>query len=438
MRSLCRMMVVMLAAGVALPGLAQDVDTAQKKLLSQRAAQADAYRKLAEAIKGLQITSDTYVKDFVAESDSIRASMDEFIRGVRLGPPKFFEDLSCEVPAEVTVAKVIETLKSIHTREYKGDRVKGTDIEQMNQRIDKKIIKVVGMGAPRPDLPPDLPAGVEGVIEKAPPSLPEPPIPELWRRMPAQARMMAIRAAEIDAKRQLLERIKGLRITSDTIVRDFVAESDQITAQAQGTVVGAQTVRTYLHHDEPIAEVTVEVPLESVITTIKELHTRSIRGDDIKGTDIQEVVSRIQTKTFQATGMGIPPKKYLEVYNTKVTSPQQQIPPWAMSPIRMEGSAVVPPDKAGTAQGKLMAARGAELDAKRKLGEHIRGLEISSKTTVKDFVAEHDEIRSQMDAFLVGAVVEDTRFDGETSTVTVSIPGMQVWEVIGRRIRIVQ
>jgi len=434
MKHVARITAMIVAAGFAVPVLAQDVDTAQKKLLSQRAAQADAYRKLAEAIRGLQITSDTYVKDFVAESDTIRADMDTFIRGVRLGKPKFFEDLSCEVPAEVTVAKVVETLKEIHTRDYKGDRIKGTDIEQMNQRIEKKVITVVGMGAPRPDLPPGLPEGVEGVIG-TPPKLPEPAIPDLWKKIGTQGRLMAIRAAEIDAKRQLLERIKGLRITSDTIVRDFVAESDQITAQAMGTLVGAQAVRTYLHYDEPIAEVTVEMPIEWVVTTIKELHTRAIRGDNIKGTDIEEITRNIKTKTFQATGMGIPPKKYIESYNAQA-GPKQQIPPWATNPIRMEGSGVAPADKAGTAQGKLMAARAAELDAKRKLGEHIQGLQISSQTKVKDFVTEHDEIRTQMDAILVGSMVEDTKFEGETAKVTVSISGMQVWEIIGQRMRI--
>ena len=65
-----------------------------------------AYRKLAESIKGLQIKSDTHVKDFVTESDVIEADLNAFIRGVRLGEPTWYEDLSCEVPAEVTVAKV--------------------------------------------------------------------------------------------------------------------------------------------------------------------------------------------------------------------------------------------------------------------------------------------------------------------------------------------
>ncbi|MCK6484103.1 MAG: LPP20 family lipoprotein [Phycisphaerae bacterium] len=421
---------------VAVPVQAQvDTADAKKKLLSKRAAEADAYRKLAECIKGLQINSTTYVKDFVAESDEIRTSMDDFIRGVRLGEARWHSDMSCEVPAEVTVAKVIETLKAVHTRHYHGDRVTGRDFEEMQRRVEKQVIRVVGMGAPREDLPPDLPAGVAQQIG-APPVPPDPPIPDLWKRVGAQGRLMAIRAAEVDAKRKLLERIKGLRITSDTIVRDFVAESDQITAQAMGKVVGASIVRTYLHHDEPIAEVTVAVPVESVVEIIKEIHSRSIQGERVKGTDITNVVKQIKTQTFEATGMGIPPQKAIAAYNASAPSPQEQIPPWAAERIEMTGQGVAPDDKAGTPQGKLMAARAAEIDAKRKLGEHIQGLSISSSTLVKDFVAQHDEIRTYMDAILVGAMVERTEFDGDTATVTVSIPGMQIWQIVHERIRV--
>ena len=437
MRAKNLILAVVFVTGLAVPAWAQvDTASAQKKLLSKRAAEADAYRKLAECIKGLQITSDTYVKDFVAESDMIQAEMDAFIRGVRVGKPKWYEDLSCEVPAEVTVAKVIETLTDIHTRYYKGNRIKGTDFSAIEKRIDKKIIKVVGMGAPREELPPGLPEGVARQVG-APQTLPEPVIPDLWKLVGAKGRLMAIRAAEIDAKRKLLERIKGLRITSDTLVRDFIAESDQITAQAMGTVMGARTVRTYLHHDEPIAEVTVEVPLESVITVIRQLHTRSIQGDNIKGTDISNVTKSIKTKTFQATGMGIPPQPVLAAYNAKLDSTAMKLPPWASQSIRMTGSGVAPEDKTGTAQGKLMAARAAELDAKRKLAEHIHGLVIVSETTVRDFITEHDDIATHMNAILIGSLVEKTEFDAETARVTVSIPGIQIWEIVHVRYHIV-
>jgi hypothetical protein len=428
-------MAALAALAAAAPAWAQlDTADAKKKLLSKRAAEADAYRKLAECVKGLQITSETYVKDFVAESDLIQADMDEFIRGVRLGQPKWHSDLSCEVPAEVTVEKVIETLKAIHTRHYQGGRVTGKDIDDMARKIDRKIIQVVGMGAPREDLPPGLPAGVTSQLG-GPPPLPDPPIPELWKKVGAQGRLMAIRAAELDAKRKLLERIKGIRINSSTIVRDFVAESDQINTLAFGTVVGAQTKRTFLHHDEPIAEVTVSVPVESVITIIKTLHTRSIQGDDIKGTDIEQITQRIKTQTFEATGTGIPPPQAIAQYNAQVPT-EDRLPDWASQKIEMAGNGVPPEGKSGTAQGRLMAARAAELDAKRRLAEHINGLEITSSTTVRDFVTENDDIRSHMDSILVGAMVERTKFDGDTAEVMVSVPGVQIWEIVHERLRI--
>ena len=45
-------------------------------------------------------------------------------------------------------------------------------------------------------------------------------------------------------------------------------------------------------------------------------------------------------------------------------------------------------------------------------------------------MTQYDDIQSQMDAVLVGAVVEKTVFDGETATVTVGVPGMQVWQTV--------
>ena len=413
---------------------AQDVATAQKKLLSQRAAIADAYRKLAETIKGLQLTSDTYVKDFVAESDNIRTELDTFIKGIKLGEPRCYDDLSCEVTAEVTVQRVIQELKSIHERHYKGKKITGHDIETIKERVEREVITAVGMGTTREDVPLDLP---EGVVEQlgGPPISPQPHVPDLWRNMPPQARLMAVRAAEIDAKRQLVERIKGLRITSDTIVRDFVAESDTITTSAYSTLVGSKITGTYFHDDEPIVEVTVEVPTETVIETIKKIHTRSIQGDRVTGTDISNVTTSIKKGVFRATGRGVPPQRLLKQYNAKV-APEARLPDWAMEPIVMQGNGVAPDDKAGTAQGKLLAARAAELDAKRKLAEYVDGLEIESTTTVKDFVTQNDDIKTRMQAVLVGAEVQKTEFDGDIAIVTVALPGVAVWDVIHDQRRI--
>ncbi len=425
MAKLSRFVPGLMVVAVLPLAVAQDVSREQQKLLAKRAAEADAYRNLAEAVYGLQINSRTYVQDFVAESDDIRTVVDTIVKGVRLGDPIWYDDGSCEIPAEVTVAKVVETLRSAHDRYYDGDRVSTSDFETMSKRIEKKVIKAVGMGAPRPDLPPDLPVGVEAVLTPPPPNLPRPAIPEIWRQAGPQARLMALRAARVDALRKLAERIKGLRLTSRTQVRDFAAESDTITTEMQATLVGAEEVGSFLHSNELIAEVTMRVPTEQVITTIKRLHSRLYEGDDIKGHDIEKIVKTVVKKDFEATGMAIPPAHLMR---RSGEAQAVALPDWASGGIEATGEATDP--AFGTAQGRLMAARAAEVIAKRNLVERIAGLRIQGTTTVRDFVTEHDEISAMVDGVVVDAVVTETRFTDDSAIVTVKLPGVRVWEVV--------
>src|SRR3990172_13043379 len=80
--------------GMVRPVWAQNLASdAQNKLLAKRAAEADCYRKLAECVYGVRITSDTYVRDFITESDQIRSGIDTFVKGIRLGPPRYFDEI---------------------------------------------------------------------------------------------------------------------------------------------------------------------------------------------------------------------------------------------------------------------------------------------------------------------------------------------------------
>lgn len=199
-------------------------------------------------------------------------------------------------------------------------------------------------------------------------------------------------------------------------------------------LTGAHQVgKPYYHDEELIVEVTYEVPVESVITTIKELHKRHYKGDKVTGMDVEHVSQQIKTQTFQATGMGVPRPNAIKVVAVAMKT---EMPDWIGQNIRAEGNGV---PKAGTTgpQAKLMAARAAELDAKRRLGEQVMGFAIDSKTTVRDFVTEHDEINTQLMAYMTDARVVDTKFDGEgTATVTVEMPAMKIWEVIHTSIRV--
>ena len=427
-----------LAALVCLAGpltlaLAQ-VSDAQNKLLARRAAEADCYRKLAEAVYGVQINSQTYVRDFVTESDEIRASVDAIVKGVRLGQPRYYEDGTCEVEGEVTVAKLITALKEVHAAHYKGNSVKTIDFEQIKQTLQKDVIRAVGAGAPRPDLPPGLPAGVEGLITALPSGYTPPAmtIPPLWQSIPAQARLMALEAARRDAQRKLLERIEGLRLTSNTLVRDFVTEYDEISTNAQGLVIGATEVRRYLHSDELIAEVTMEVPVEKVLTRIKELHSQYYRGNTVSTTDITNIKQNIQRDVFEATGCGVPREQFVQ----QAVSAGYEMPSWITTKISAEGEATDP--EIDTAQGRLRARRAAEVVALRNLAEQINGLEVRSSTLVRDFVTEYDEIRTQMNSVIAGAVFSPPVYAAGTARVTATIAAAEVWTVVNSQLQIVK
>ncbi|MGV8056457.1 MAG: LPP20 family lipoprotein [Smithellaceae bacterium] len=76
----------------------------------------------------------------------------------------------------------------------------------------------------------------------------------------ANARPMALRAAKIDAYRNLLEITKGVRVDSTTTIKDFTVESDVINTQVDGLVKGAVIVDQQYMSDGTV-EVRLRMPL---------------------------------------------------------------------------------------------------------------------------------------------------------------------------------
>jgi hypothetical protein len=76
----------------------------------------------------------------------------------------------------------------------------------------------------------------------------------------AQARLMAERAAKVDAMRNLLEQAYGVTISSSTTVRNFVTENDTIRARVDAFIRGAKVVDTRYLNDGSV-EVEMEITL---------------------------------------------------------------------------------------------------------------------------------------------------------------------------------
>jgi hypothetical protein len=82
-----------------------------------------------------------------------------------------------------------------------------------------------------------------------------------------QARPMALRAAKIDAMRNLLEITKGVRIDSRTEVKDFAVENDTIVAEVSGIVNDARIVKQEYMSDGT-AEITMQMEMNGGFSNI--------------------------------------------------------------------------------------------------------------------------------------------------------------------------
>jgi len=238
----------------------------RERLKAVRAAEIDGNRLLLERIFGLQIDSDTTVGDLAMADDEINGSVQRSIKGaVTEGEPVFHDDGRVELTRTVKIREIIEKTKSrANTEQYADGRERTTSSSKVERGPQDRLVSVMGNAA--------LP------------------------KSRGQDRLMAKRAAEMDAYRKLAERMMGVQVTSDSTVRDLCVESDEVTANvAQALVAGAKPTDIKFV-DDGSCEVTMQVEVETVLRTIKQ---RS--GSGGSSTKIKDTVD---TTTFTETGFG--------------------------------------------------------------------------------------------------------------------------------------
>ena len=78
---------------------------------------------------------------------------------------------------------------------------------------------------------------------------------------PAQEKLLAQRAAMTDAYRQLAETVYGVRIDAETVVKDFIVESDVIRTRVDAVVKGAQATTPASVSADGVTQITLRMPL---------------------------------------------------------------------------------------------------------------------------------------------------------------------------------
>jgi len=88
--------------------------------------------------------------------------------------------------------------------------------------------------------------------------------------LPAQRRLLAIRASKLDAYRALAEQVYGQYVDSSTSVGDLVLLNDSFRSRVQGVIYGAE-----LESIKPLGDDTYEVTLSlrrSVVNDLRKLY----------------------------------------------------------------------------------------------------------------------------------------------------------------------
>ena len=239
----------------------------REQLKATRAAELDADRLLAERIYGLQVDSETTVQDLAAGDDAIAGAVSATLVGsISTEKPEYLPDGRVQVVRAVKIREVIETLNRVikGKRLDDGSFVTSSDNSKTEREVKDKVIDVLGNAA--------LP-GSEG-----------------------HQKIMAKRAAEMDAYRRLAGRMMGVKIDSTTTVRDFALEHDEILASLSQVLKAAKPTGIKYNKSNGSCEVTMEIKTQDIIRTTR----RFLKGTTTK----TEIKDEVQEKTFSETGMG--------------------------------------------------------------------------------------------------------------------------------------
>lgn len=166
-------------------------------------------------------------------------------------------------------------------------------------------------------------------------------------------KLMTVNAAKVIAERAVVESVVGLKVRSRESVEDLVAQEVRVDAKTAAAIKGIEYTDIIYDPEKDIAQVEASIELGKV--------------------------SNIVGKNIDYGGQTI--KRF--------------------------GFATSTPAMAGP----LQALRAAEIDAYKQLAKIIVGFEIDSKTTVRDYLLESDDVRARMMAAIYGADLVDYRWD---------------------------
>jgi len=124
--------------------------------------------------------------------------------------------------------------------------------------------------------------------------------PDMRSLSPAQARLGAEKAAQLDAFRNLIGQARGIHISAGKTVGDAMAQ-DEVKGRVEGVVRGFKVVKKRYYSDQGV-EMDVEVPLSGIAQAVLDPATAPAETVPAKATE-----GRYSGLVVDAHGLGVQP-----------------------------------------------------------------------------------------------------------------------------------
>lgn len=228
-----------------------------------RAAELDGTRLLLERIKGVSIDSESMVTDLAQSNDTINALVRDSITGVQtVGAPTYHADGRLDIVRKVNLTQLIRKITEIYTRKEGGPLN-----SKSSSLVEEKevIFDVLGVSAIR---------GSDG-----------------------HKRILAQRAAQVDAYRRLAERTGNVQITSESTIANLASSDDSIKSSVNKVINNAETIKIKYLPDNS-AEVILRINLDPIVRVI---------AKRVKGNEIKVISDKTERLVVEEKGVGAPP-----------------------------------------------------------------------------------------------------------------------------------
>jgi len=145
----------------AIPG-----SVGSKRVRAKRAAEMDVYRRLAERIAGIALTSDTTVKDFAVESDAVKSSFSHILKSAEITAITYEDDVA-RVTANVKIEPLVRTIVREKAANGKVLNVTESTRQQSVEETGVGVLESVGENAGG-DAPASAPTSkeIDNIVEE--------------------------------------------------------------------------------------------------------------------------------------------------------------------------------------------------------------------------------------------------------------------------------